>query len=111
MERKTKLIMGGAAAVAVLGVGAGVGVAASGEDDQPLRGRALERATDAALAHVGDGTVVETEAGEDDAAYEVGVRLADGKAVELRLNESFEVIGSEVDEEGKDEASEDAEGD
>lgn len=109
MEKRTKLVLGSLAAVAVIGAGAGVGVAASREDEQPLTGRALERATAAALEHVGEGTVVETEAGEDGAVYEVGVRLADGSEVELRLDKSFEVIGSEADEEGKGEAGEGAE--
>jgi uncharacterized membrane protein YkoI len=111
MEKRTKLVLGSLAAVAVIGGGAGVGVAASGEDDRPLTGRALERAKAAALEHVGEGTVVETEAGGDGAAsYEVGVRLADGSEVELQLDKSFEVIGSEPDDdEGKGEADEGAE--
>jgi uncharacterized membrane protein YkoI len=91
-------------AVLVLAVGAvsaGFAIAAGGgDDDRPLTGTSLERATDAALAHTGGGTVVETEIGDDGAAYGVEIRLADGRVVEVELDESFDVIGQENDDDG-----------
>ena len=54
----------------------------------------VERA--AAIAHVGEGTVVEAEAGDGDDAYEVAVELADGSVVEINLDEGFNVVGSEA---------------
>jgi hypothetical protein len=42
--------------------------------------------------------VLETEAGDDGAAYGVEVRLADGRQVEVNLDESFRVVGQEPDE-------------
>jgi uncharacterized membrane protein YkoI len=104
MKRKTKLIAGGALAVAVIGGGAAVAVGAAEADDQPLTGSSLERATEAALAHTGGGTVVETEVGDDGAAYGVEIRLQDGRVVEVNLDANFGVIGSEPDEDRAGEA-------
>jgi hypothetical protein len=89
-----------AAAVAVLAalVGGGVAWATAGGDEQPLTGSALERATEAALRHTGGGTVTETEVGDDRAAYSVEVRLEDGSQVEVNLDENFEVMGQESDD-------------
>ena len=96
MKRKFVLI---GAVVAVAGaLSAGIAIAAAGDDEQPLTGSTLQRATDAALAHTGGGTVVETETGDDGAAYSVEVQLADGSRVEVNLNADFEVVGSEADD-------------
>ena len=98
MKRKFVLI---GAVVAVAGaLSAGIAIAAAGDDEQPLTGSTLERATDAALAHTGGGTVVETETGDDGAAYSVEIQLDDGSQVEVNLDESFEVIGQEADDDG-----------
>jgi uncharacterized membrane protein YkoI len=92
-------------------VSSGIAIAASrGGDDRPLAGTTLERASAAALAAAGGGTVTETEVGDDDAAYEVEVRLADGSQVEVRLDERFGVIDREPDDDGagdRDEAGDD----
>ena len=74
-----------------------------GDDDKPLTGSTLEQATAAALAHTGGGTVVETEVGDDGAAYGVEVKLADGRTVEVELDESFRVVGQANDDDGTDE--------
>lgn len=101
MDRKAKLVtVGVGAAIAVLAVGAGIGVAASGDDDAPLGGPTYERATEAALEHVGGGTVIETETGDGGAAYGVEIRLDDGRVVEVSLDERFDVIGTEADDDG-----------
>jgi uncharacterized membrane protein YkoI len=105
MTRKLVLI---AAAVVVLGaVTAGIAIGAAGDDDRPLTGSVLERATEAALAHTGGGTVTETEIGDDGAAYGVEVRLDDGSQVEVNLDDSFEVIGQEADEDSADDETDD----
>jgi uncharacterized membrane protein YkoI len=103
MQSKTKWITGGALAVAVIGGGTGMAVAAaSGDDEEPLTGSTLDRAVDAALAETGGGTVTETEAGDDGAAYSVEVRLDDGSQVEVNLDENFTVIAQEADDDGPD---------
>jgi outer membrane lipoprotein SlyB len=89
MQPKTKWLTGAAVAVALVGGGTGVAVAAtSGDDEQPLSGSTLDRA------------VVETEAGDDGAAYSVEVRLDDGSQVEVNLDRDFTVIGHEADDDG-----------
>ena len=60
----------------------------------------LEKATAAALAHTGGGTVTETETGDDGSAYSVEVLLADGTQVEVNLDAEFQVIGQETDDDG-----------
>ena len=100
-KRKVWMIAGVVLAVALAGGGAGgVVVATGGDDDQPITGAALDKATEAALAHTGGGTVTETEIGDDGAAYGVEVRLDDGRQVEVNLDESFNVIGEEADDDG-----------
>ena len=100
MRRRT--IVAGALAVALAAVSGGIALAATGGggDEQPLGGPARERATAAALAHTGGGTVTETETGDDGAAYGVEVRLPDGSHVEVSLDERFQVIGQEADDDG-----------
>jgi hypothetical protein len=99
MDRKVRWIGGGALAVALVGGGTGVAIATGGED-RPLTCSALEKATAAALQHTGGGTVIETEAGEDGAAYGVEIRLDDGRVVEIDLDANFQVIGKESDDDG-----------
>jgi uncharacterized membrane protein YkoI len=102
MRRKLALL---AALVLALGaLSAGIAIAAgSGDDDQPLTGSALDRATAAALEHTGGGVVTETEVGDDGAAYGVEVRLDDGSQVEVNLDENFNVIGQAADDDGPNE--------
>jgi hypothetical protein len=99
MDRKTRWIGGGALAVALIGGGTGVAIATGG-DDRPLIGSGLENATAAALQHTGGGTVIETEIGDDGAAYGVEIRLDDGRVVEIGLDANFQVIGQESDDDG-----------
>ena len=96
MQRRTKLIAATGLAVAMVG---GIAAAASdGDADQELTGATHDRAVAAALAATGGGTVLETEAGDDGAAYGVEVRLDDGRQVEVNLDESFKVVNQEPDE-------------
>ena len=85
--------------------GSAVGVSmasGAGDDgsDAPLTGSSLDRATAAALAHTGGGEVIETEVGDDGAAYGVEIRLPDGSVVEVNLDASFHVIGQATDDDG-----------
>lgn len=117
MQRLSKSILLGAAAIGVAVGGFGIASAAttainpapSGEvdddgpneandSDTPLTGTDLDQAVAAALAHTGEGEVTETEVGDDGAAYGVEIRLADGSQVEVNLDADFNVIGSEPDD-------------
>jgi uncharacterized membrane protein YkoI len=99
MDRRTRCIVGGALAVAVVGGGAGVAIAnGAGDADERLTGSTRERASAAALEHTGGGTVIEAEAGDDGAAYGIEVRLPAGRVVEVTLDERFKVVAQQADD-------------
>jgi hypothetical protein len=100
MRRKLLLATGLVVALGGLSAGIAVAAGAGGGDEAPLTGSALDQATTAALEHTGGGTVIETEAGDDGAAYGVEIRLDDGSVVEVSLDENFQVIGDETDDDG-----------
>jgi len=82
--------------LAVAAISAGIAVAAGGRDDQkPIEGPALTRASEAALAHTSGGRVTETELGDEEGLYEVEVTLADGDQVDVHLDRTFDVLGNE----------------
>lgn len=103
MRRRVIVIASGAVAVALLAGGGIAWATGAGDNDRPLTGSDRERAIAAALRHTGGGTVTETEAGDDGAAYGVEVRLSDGTQVEVSLDERFNVIGQERDDDGRSE--------
>jgi uncharacterized membrane protein YkoI len=107
MSVRRRYVVAAVAAVAIVaGAAGGIAVATDG-DDQPLTGETYDRAVAAALAFTGGGTVTETEIGDDGAAYEVEIRLADGRQVEVHLDESFTVTGDEPDDDGADGSEDD----
>jgi hypothetical protein len=103
MDRRTMWMAGGTLALAVIGGGAGIALGAGGSDDELLTGSALDEASAAALEHTGGGAVIETEVGDDGAAYGVEIRLDDGSTVEVSLDASFNPTGQEADDDGQDE--------
>jgi len=104
--RKTRKMWLAASAAVVLVVAAVAGVAVTGavggDDDQPITGAALDRASAAALAHTGGGRVTETETGDEESLYEVEVTLDDGRQVDVQLDADFNVVGDKVDHEDTD---------
>ena len=98
------LAAGGAAIAGATGGGDG---ADKGEKETPITGGALDRASKVALKEVGGGRVTETEAGDEEGAYEVEVTKADGSQVDVHLDESFAVIDSKADQEDADGAGDD----
>jgi uncharacterized membrane protein YkoI len=107
VRTKTKVLAATTSALVIAAAAATVSVA-TGSDDRPLEGTDLDRATSAALAHTGGGTVVESELGDAGAAYEVEVRLDEGSVVEVQLDERFEVTGSSADDDAGGSDSDDA---
>jgi uncharacterized membrane protein YkoI len=67
------------------------------EIDQPISGPELERASQVALDHLGEGKVTGTEIEDEESYYEVEVTLEDGRQVDVQLDEQFNVVGSESD--------------
>ena len=72
------------------------------DNDEPITGPALEEATQAALEHTGEGRVSETEVDDEDSYYEVEVTLDDGSQVDVQLDEEFNVVGEEADDDSTD---------
>lgn len=105
MDRKTKI---GITAASVLAAGAGAaGIATAGsnggdDNEAPIKGTALEQASEAALAETGGGKVTETEVGDEESYFEVEVTLDDGSETDVQVNRDFEVVGSEVEDEPDD---------
>jgi len=115
----TKKLLASAGIAAVLTLGAGTAVVAQqgalpgedeapGRDDEatekPITGSSLERASQAALAHVGGGEVTDTEVGDEEGFYEVEVTRADGSQVDVHLNRGFDVLGTEGDDATEDDS-------
>jgi len=108
MTKRMRWLIGAALAVGMVGAGVGIGLAEtdtesdseveSADSDQPLTGTDLEQAKAAALEYTGGGTVTEAEAGDDGAAFGVEIRKDDGSQVEVRLDDTFTVIGTEGDD-------------
>lgn len=113
MNRKKKII---AVVASVLALGAGgaaiagaTGVGPLGDDDgseKAIDGAALEQASAAALAHTGEGTVSDTEVGDEESYYEVEVTLDDGSETDVQLDRDFNVVGDEADSGDEDEKGE-----
>jgi uncharacterized membrane protein YkoI len=92
VKKKPAIIASAAGLVLVLGA-VGITYAVTEASDGPLTGDALERASNAALAEVGTGTVTSAERNDDGAsAYDLSVRLDNGDEVDVELNESFDVV-------------------
>jgi uncharacterized membrane protein YkoI len=103
MRRKTKIAIATTALAggAVAGT-AGFAAAGCADDDAteaPITGTALEKATAAALEHTGGGTVTGTEVGDEESLYEVEVTSDNGGQVDVQLDEAFNVVSSEGDNE------------
>jgi hypothetical protein len=100
MKRMGIMTAVGAAAVLI-----GTGIASAQPDDgegTPITGEALTKASQAALAFTGGGTVTATEVGDEESLYEVEVTLADGSQVDVQLDQNFVVVGDKTDSPGAD---------
>jgi hypothetical protein len=88
------------AAVVVVVVGGGIGIAIGTgvvDNETPITGDALERASAVALQHTGGGHVTDSELGDEEGYYEIEVTLADGTEVDVYLDQNFNVTGSDTD--------------
>jgi uncharacterized membrane protein YkoI len=109
MKRSTKWFLGAAIAVGTFGAGTGAVLASGGADEAedgaetPITGTELDQASAAALDHLGEGRVSDTEVGDEEGYYEVEVTLDDGSEVDVHLDAEFTVLGTEA--EGADEES------
>ena len=99
MKHRTIIITAAAGVIAVAIAGTAAASQLGDDDEQPITGDALAQASEAALAHTGDGRVTETEVGDEDSYYEVEVTLESGEQVDVQLDESFNVVGANPDDE------------
>ena len=112
MSRQKRIIAVGASILALGAGGAAIAGATGivGEDanetEAPITGSALERASAAALAETGEGTVSGTEVGDEESKYEVEVTLDNGDERDVQLDAGFNVVGGETDKAGQEEAGE-----
>ena len=105
---RRKLVVTTAAIVTAGAVSGGIAVAAGGDDDAtetPITGASLDGASAAALEHTGGGRVTGTEVGDEESYYEVEVTLDDGSQVDVQLDEEFNVVGGNADDDGSKDGS------
>ena len=108
LNRKRIALIAASAVVVTAGT-VGAAVAVSGDDDaqeRPIPASELEQAEQAALEETGGGTVTGTEVDDEESKYEVEVTLDNGSQVDVQLDESFQVVGTE-DEGAEDESGAD----
>lgn len=101
MNRKTRWIVGTGLAVALVGGGTGMALATAGDNETPITGEALGKASAAALVSTGGGRVSGTEVGDEEGYYEVEVALPGGGQVDVHLDSAFNVLHTTGDKDGK----------
>ncbi len=103
LTRKQKAaIVGSVGLIAAGGTGAAIAVGTDDDaSERPIEGDALRQAEQAALAETGGGTVTATEVEDEESYYEVEVTLEDGSQVDVQLDQNFQVVDSESDDESR----------
>jgi hypothetical protein len=99
LSKRTKIVAIGVAALALAAGGAGIASATGGDSESPIAGNALDRASTAALAATGGGTVTGTEVGDEESYYEVEVTEPGGGQTDVQLDRDFNLVGQSADEE------------
>jgi len=97
---KVKKVLITVAALAALALGGAALAGATpstitGGDD--LTGNTLDRASKAALAETGGGTVTDSERDDDTGGYEVEVTKDGGGETDVQLDEQFQVLTTDVE--------------
>lgn len=72
------------------------------EKDIPITGTPLERASVIALAHIGEGRVTDSEIGDEEGYYEIEITLENGNEVDVHLDENFNILSTEWEDEDDD---------
>ena len=104
MRRRTKVMIAGTAvAAAVLGGAGSRWPAAPMTTTRETADHGAPPSTRlraAALEHTGGAASPSTEVGDEESYYEVEVTLDDGSQVDVQLDEQFNVVGDEADDDG-----------
>jgi uncharacterized membrane protein YkoI len=102
MTRRTTLIA--VATAAIVAAGAGVAISSDDDGERQATGPGAERARAAALALYPGGRANSVERdGEDGATWEVEITRKDGKTVDVRLDDAYDLVVAESDREDEDE--------
>lgn len=72
------------------------------ETEIAITGSALDRASAAALAYIGEGEVTDSEIGDEEGFYEIEITLDNGNEVDVHLDENFRVLSTEYENEEED---------
>jgi hypothetical protein len=72
------------------------------ENEVVVSGSALEKASAAALAYLGEGRVTDSEIGDEEGYYEIEVTLDNGDEVDVHLDENFKVTSTEYEDDEDD---------
>ena len=67
------------------------------EQEIAITGSALEKASNAALAYIGEGRVTDSEVGDEEGYYEIEITLNNKREVDVHLDENFEVLSVEYE--------------
>jgi uncharacterized membrane protein YkoI len=102
MTLKRRHLIAGGAVLAIAAGGVGVANAVGGDDGEgKATGPDADKATQAALAITGGGKANAVERdGEKGATWEVEITKPDGKTVDVRLDESYNLVVVDSDSEG-----------
>jgi uncharacterized membrane protein YkoI len=66
-------------------------------EDLPITGTPLEKASQAALNHIGEGRVTDSEIGDEEGYYEIEVTLDNGDEADVHLDRNYNVLSVEYD--------------
>lgn len=69
------------------------------EQEVPIMGTELEKASEIALTYIGEGRVTDTEIGDEEGYYEVEITLNNGNEVDVHLDKDFKVLNTEYEDE------------
>jgi uncharacterized membrane protein YkoI len=105
MRNRSKLLIVGVVALALAAAGGGLAIAGGGDEaedaaegpDVAISGDPLDKASAAAIEHLGGGEVTDTEVGDEESYYEVEVSNPDGSQTDVQLDRDFNVVGDETD--------------
>lgn len=67
----------------------------SKDSDSPIPSPEIDRASAVAIEYLGGGTITATEIDDEESYYEVEVTMADGRQVDVQLDQAFNVVGTE----------------
>ena len=111
MQFNRKVVATAATVTAIAAGGVGVAYAVGGSDsDEPVTGPDAEKAKTAALDAVGGGKVTEIEHQDGDGAgtFEVEVQRADGSQLEVHIDDRYQPVGQEADDDSGSESEDES---